>query len=249
MARQLPPTGSMNAAADNLWVLEHYGLVILPALVAAEQLGVPLPAVPALLGFGALAATGRVNIPLVLGVMAVVTLGVDFGWYELGRRRGADILAGLCRWSPELESCVRRSQNLFARYGVSVLLVAKFVPGLTTVVAPLAGLFAVRRARFLLYDTAGLVLWAGLWISVGRVFSAAVMHATARVAAVGLWLALVVVAVLGAYVVLKYVRRRLFLSRLEAAAVPCVVPGSRWAATDQIDEPLAEILETRDLVL
>jgi len=239
----------MDAAAGNLWVLEHYGLVILPALVAAEQLGVPLPAVPALLGLGALAATGRVNIPLVLGVMAVVSLGVDFVWYELGRRRGADILEGLCRWSPEPESCVRRAQNLFARYGVSALLVAKFIPGLTTLVAPLAGLFAVRRARFLLYDTAGLVLWAGLWVSVGRVFSAAVVHATARIAAVGLWLALVVVAALGAYVVLKYVRGRLFLSRLEAAAVACVVPGSRWAATDQLDEPLAEILETRDLGL
>ena len=33
-----------------LHVLEHYGVVILPALAVAEQIGVPLPAVPALLG-------------------------------------------------------------------------------------------------------------------------------------------------------------------------------------------------------
>jgi len=40
-----------------------------------------------LLAVGALAASGRVSIPLVLGAIALVALTVDFGWYELGRRR------------------------------------------------------------------------------------------------------------------------------------------------------------------
>jgi hypothetical protein len=40
-------------------------VVILPALVVAEQIGIPLPAVPALLGVGALAAHGRGSITLV----------------------------------------------------------------------------------------------------------------------------------------------------------------------------------------
>ena len=54
------------SSADSLQILEQYAVVILPALVVAEQIGVPLPAVPALLGVGALAAHGRVSIPLVL---------------------------------------------------------------------------------------------------------------------------------------------------------------------------------------
>jgi membrane protein DedA with SNARE-associated domain len=47
-----------------LRALDQYAFVILPALLIAEQFGIPLPAVPALLGFGALAAHGRGNIPL-----------------------------------------------------------------------------------------------------------------------------------------------------------------------------------------
>jgi hypothetical protein len=34
--------------ADSLQILEQYGVVILPALAIAEQIGIPLPAVPAL---------------------------------------------------------------------------------------------------------------------------------------------------------------------------------------------------------
>ena len=126
-------------------LLEYYGILILPALVIAEQLGVPLPAVPALLGVGALAAQGRISIPLVLAAIAVVALAADFTWYELGRRRGAVVLAKLCRLSLEPDSCLRRAEGLFARHGARGMLIAKFVPGLTTVMPPLAGVFAVGR--------------------------------------------------------------------------------------------------------
>jgi membrane protein DedA with SNARE-associated domain len=40
--------------------LETYSVILLPVLVIAEQIGIPLPAVPALLAVGALAAQGRV---------------------------------------------------------------------------------------------------------------------------------------------------------------------------------------------
>ena len=98
-----------------LHFLEHYGLVILPALAVAEQLGVPLPAVPALLAVGALAAHGRISIPLVLGAISVAALATDFAWYELGRRRGARVLARLCQLSLEPDSCARRTESIFAR--------------------------------------------------------------------------------------------------------------------------------------
>src|SRR4030095_16199623 len=64
--------------ADSLQVLEHYGVVILPALAIAEQIGIPLPAVPALLAVGTLAAHGRISIPLVLGAVSVAALATDF---------------------------------------------------------------------------------------------------------------------------------------------------------------------------
>jgi membrane protein DedA with SNARE-associated domain len=266
------------SVADGLEFLEHYGVVILPVLMVAEQFGVPLPAVPALLGVGALAAHGRVNIALVLSVMAAVALAVDFVWYEVGRRQGAGVLARLCRLSLEPDSCVRRTEKVFIRYGVRALLVAKFVPGLTTVTPPLAGIFAVPRGRFAGYDLAGVVLWAGTWLGLGYLFSEVISLVAARAAVLGRLLGVVVVAALVGYVGLKVLRRRLFLrtlrtarispdalkqrldqgealtiidlrTRLDVAAVPYAIPGSRWIATDEIGEHEAELPRDRELVL
>ena len=264
--------------ADSLQILEQYAVVILPALVVAEQLGVPLPAVPALLGVGALAAHGRVSIPLVLCAIAIVALIADFGWYELGRRRGASVLARLCRLTLEPDSCVRQAASIFTRHGARSMLVAKFLPGLTTLLPPLAGIFAVGRARFALYDLAGVVLWAGTWMAIGYAFSDAIVLVTERAAKLGRLLGVVVAAALGGYILVKYVRRRLFLRNLrmarispetlkgrldaggdltvidlrtplDVAATPYAIPGSRWMTADAIDEHEAELLRARELVL
>ena len=259
-------------------LLAQYSVVILPALVVAEQVGVPLPAVPALLAVGALAASGRVSIPLVLGAIALVALTVDLGWYELGRRRGVSVLARLCRLSLEPDSCLRRTENVFARYGVRAMLIAKFVPGLTTVMPPLAGVFAVRRLRFVFYELTGVLLWAGVWLGLGYAFSDAISLIVARLERLERTLGLAVVAIVLGYLLVKFVRRRLYLralriaritpealksrldagedvtvidlrTRLDVAAMPHAIPGSRWMATDEIDEHQAELLRSRELVL
>jgi len=264
--------------ADSLQFLEHYGVAILPALAVAEQIGVPLPAVPALLAVGALAAHGRISIPLVLGAMSVAALVIDFAWYELGRRRGARVLARLCQLSLEPDSCLRRAESIFARHGARSMLAAKFVPGLTTVMPPLAGVFAVSRVRFALYDLAGVLLWAGTWMALGYFFSDAIVLISARATALGRMLGLVIVTALAAYILVKYARRQLFLRKLrtasvspealkrrldagedvtiidlrtplDVAATPYAIPGSRWLDADAIDEHEAEFLRSRDVVL
>ena len=267
----------MNAADWVQW-LERYSVVILPALAVFEQVGLPLPAVPALLATGALAASGRVSIALVIGAIVVVTLPVDLVWHELGRRRGSRVLSGLCRMTLEPDVCVRRTQNLFRRFGVRTLLVSKFIPGMTTVLPPLAGVFGVPRLQFALYDVAGSILWAGVWMGLGFLFSSAIETVILRVASLGRAAVLVVAAVLVGYVVLKYLRRQLFLRRLrmarisaeelkgklaageelvvidlrtalDVAATPFAIPGSRWIAAEQLDDRLADIPRDRELVL
>src|SRR5439155_14632845 len=91
-------SGEGMSPLQSLQLLEQYAFVILPALTVAEQIGVPLPAWPALLAVGALAAGGRICIPLVLGATSVAALA-DLTWYELGRRRGAEVLERLFRLS------------------------------------------------------------------------------------------------------------------------------------------------------
>jgi len=267
----------MDLAHGMRW-LETYSVVLLPVLVVAEQIGIPLPAVPALLAVGALGAQGRVSIPLVIGAILVVTLPVDLIWHELGRRRGARVLSGLCRLSLEPDVCVRRTEGLFQRHGVRAVLVSKFLPGLTTVMPPLAGIFGVSRLRFALYDLAGVILWAGFWTGLGSVFSETIEAVVRRVSALGRTAGVVVVAALVGYVLLKYVRRQLFLRRLriarispealkakldagedvaildlrsalDVAGTPVVIRGGRWIPAEALDERLAEIPRDRELVV
>ena len=158
------------------------------------------------------------------------------------------------------------------------MLIAKFVPGLTTVMPPLAGIFAVRRLRFMFYELTGVLLWAGVWTGLGYAFSDAISLIVARLERLERTLGLVAVAIVVGYVLVKYVRRRLFLrslriariapealksrldagedvtiidlrTRLEVAATPYAIPGSRWMATDEIDEHQREFLRSRELVL
>jgi len=258
--------------------LQRYSVVILPMLVVAEQVGVPLPAVPALLAVGALAAHGRVSVTPVIGAIAVVALSVDLVWHQLGRRRGARVLAGLCRLALEPDVCVRRTENVFSRHGVRALLVSKFLPGLTTVMPPLAGIFGVSRLRFVLYDLAGIVLWAGLWTAIGYMFSETIGEVARRVGALGHAAVFAVAGMFGGYVLLKFLRRWLFLRRLriarisaedlkrrldagedvaivdlrtgvDVAARPYAIPGSRWIPAEALDDHLSEIPRDRELVL
>src|SRR5262249_24331099 len=157
-----------------------------------------------LLAFGALAARESAPVALALVAMAAVALSVDFAWYELGRRRGASVLSRLCRVTLEPDFCVRRRQNIFTRFGVRAMLVAKFFPGVSTILPPLAGIFAVGRIRFALYDLIGVWLWASTWMAVGYVFSDAVAVIASYVATVGPRLAIFAVVVIGGYIGIKY---------------------------------------------
>ena len=258
--------------------LEQYSVIILPALTVAEQLGIPLPAVPALLATGALASTGRVNVTLVIAAIVLVTLPVDLVWHELGRRRGAQVLSGLCRLTLEPDICVRRTHNVFVRFGVWTLLVAKFLPGLTTVLPPMAGAFGVPRLKFIVFDVAGTALWAGFWSGVGYAFADAIEQIIHHVSAFGHRGIVALVLIIGGYVAFKYLRRWLFVRRLRIARImpedlarklmagedvtiidlrtaldvahePFVIPGSIWIPAEQLDEHLSEIPRDRDLVL
>ena len=107
-------------------------------------------------------------------------LSVDLGWCELDQRRGVNVLARLCRLSLEPDSCVLRTEDVFVRYGVRSMLVAKFVPGLTTIMPPLAGIFAVGCRRFAFYELAGVLLWASIRMGLGYAFSDAISLVAAR---------------------------------------------------------------------
>jgi membrane protein DedA with SNARE-associated domain len=157
---------------DNvLDTLVRYGYLVVFGSVLAEQIGIPIPAIPFLLAAGALAGSGRLSLALLLALSGVASLMADVTWYWIGRLGGARVLGWLCRISLEPDSCVRRTQTSFSKHGARTLVFAKFVPGLSTIAPPLAGIVGCPLGRFVFFSAIGGVVWAGAFIVLGWVFS------------------------------------------------------------------------------
>ncbi|HEY6972740.1 MAG TPA: VTT domain-containing protein [Nitrospiraceae bacterium] len=195
----------MNEAIE---FLAQHGTLVLFVTVFAEQVGLPLPAVPFLIAAGALVGTGQMALGMAVGSAVLAALAGDQVWFELGRRRGRRVLNWLCRISLEPTSCVRRTEDLFARHGVRSLVVAKFVPGLSTIAPPLAGIVGLPVPQYLFYNGLGAILWVGSGIGLGYLFSDELEHALALSAQVGPTVMLILLGGVTGYVVLKALRRR-----------------------------------------
>jgi membrane protein DedA with SNARE-associated domain/rhodanese-related sulfurtransferase len=148
----------------------QYGYAILFFWVLAEQLGMPIPSAPLLISAGTLTATHRLNLPLCLLAVIVASLISDTIWYNLGKRFGGTVVRLVCRLSMETSTCVRRTEDYFTKHGPASLLLAKFIPGLGTVAAPIAGQTGMTYPTFLAYDSGGILLWSLGYMLAGRFF-------------------------------------------------------------------------------
>jgi membrane protein DedA with SNARE-associated domain len=264
---------------DVVPVLVQYGYLLLFAFVLVEQIGLPIPAVPVLLGVGALAGTGRMSLVLALGAVLAASLPPDLVWFALGRRRGARVLGLLCRITLEPDSCVRRTENLFVRRGRKALLIVKFFPGLSPIASTLAGMIGVPRWQFVVLDGLGAMIWAGTWMGLGYAFSDALELVATRAARLGNYVLLIAGAALATYIAIKFIQRQRFLrglrmaritpdelkrrldagdtdlavidtrSPLEVTAEPYGIPGAIWITADEMDQRHQEVPRDRDIVV
>ena len=199
--------------------VSQYGGIMLFAIVFAEQVGLPIPAVPVLLAAGALAGAGQMDLIVALVLSLVACLAGDVVWYEVGRRRGRQALSLLCRISLEPDFCVRRTENFFTRYGIRALILAKFLPGLSTLAPAMAGLFGIRFSRFLGYDGLGAGLWALTFILPGYVFSNEIEAIAAQQSRAGMYFLVALGIGLVAYIAFKFAHRQWVLRELRMARI------------------------------
>lgn len=202
-----------------LQFLQQHGYALLFAVVFAEQVGLPIPALPVLVGAGAFAAAGTMSFPVALAVTLAGSMTADLIWFYVGWRSGHRVLGLLCRIALEPDSCIRRTENGFIRYGVRSLLVAKFVPAWSTAAPPLAGVLRVPARRFVVYNGLGALLWGGTWAGLGFAFGGAIVELEAAAERQGARAVAVLATALGLYFVVRYVSRRRFLRRLRTARI------------------------------
>ncbi|WP_186173008.1 VTT domain-containing protein [Burkholderia gladioli] len=145
--------------------------------VLVTQLGLPVPAAPMLILGGTMAAMGQASYASMFAAAIGATLLADSLWFSAGRLRGRRFLNGLVRYSLSLDTTLRIARKVFERYGAPILVIAKFLPGLGLMSAPLLGTTAIAVPVFLFWDLTGATLWATVWLVGG----AALDHEIVRI--------------------------------------------------------------------
>ncbi|MES2017301.1 MAG: rhodanese-like domain-containing protein [Pseudomonadota bacterium] len=200
-------------------LLELYGILIVFGIVLIEQGGLPIPAFPVLIVSGALAATGGISWVACVAVAMTACLMADLFWFRAGRFYGTRILRLLCKISLSPDSCVSQTEDKFARFGPKSLIVSKFIPGFNIVASPMSGALGVSAPRFIAFSMAGSLLWSGTGIALGAYFHNSVDRLLALMSSMGTLALFVVLALLGLFVLFKYVERRRFLRSLEVERI------------------------------
>ena len=191
------------------FVMKH-GYSVLFGGLFAQHLGLPLPGPLFLLAAGALAATGKMGVAAAL-ILAVTACALgDWAWYEAGRRKGDRVLHFIHRLTRDPDAHNRKAKKTFARYGPSILLIAKFVPGLDAVTPPLAGTSGTSRVQFLALDAVGAGLYSCAYAGLGYLLSNDLDRAAAYASRAGTVFAVLLVAVLAIFGARHLVRRYRF---------------------------------------
>jgi len=138
----------------------------LPALEASAFVGIVFPGeIAALLG-GVLAQQGR--IPLWAAISAAIAGAVvgDSIGYAVGRRFGESLLLRLPQRLLKAEH-VDRSKSTINRLGGKAVFIGRFTAALRVFVPGLCGMARMPYRRFLMWNVAGGVVWAGGCVVLG----------------------------------------------------------------------------------
>lgn len=256
----------------------RYGVALVFVNVFLEQIGAPIPAVPTMIVAGALSRNGRISSTHVLVAAFVASLIADYAWFLLGRRYGYRVLQTLCRISLSPDSCVRETETRFEKWGLKSLLIAKFIPGFSTVAPPLAGAARRSTVAFLVYDGIGAAIWAGAAVALGRAFHTAIGRTLDGLENLGWWAIVILTTALALFIIIKWIERRRFLNRLRVARItvdqlkslidsndapiimdvrtsgvrrrdPHRIPNAIVTSAEEIDRDVAAISPDREIVL
>jgi membrane protein DedA with SNARE-associated domain len=185
--------------------------VVIFALVFAEAallVGFVLPGETAVIIGGALAATGRLSLAVLLVLVPVAAIIGDSVGYEVGKHAGPRLLASrpLRRHASRLDG----ARDSLRRRGGSAVLLGRFTAFLRAVMPGLAGLSRMPYPRFLAWNAAGGIIW-GIGMTLVGYFAGASYKKVEQLVGRGSAVLLVVVIAVG--LVVWHRRRRSRRSR------------------------------------
>jgi membrane-associated protein len=153
-------------AAYGPWV---YALLFLIVFVETGLVVMPfLPGDSLLFVTGALAGAGLIDIQLVIVLLLVAAIAGDQVNFTIGSRVGQKV------WTWEHSRWFNRrafeqAHDFYERHGGVTIIIARFMPFIRTFAPFVAGVAAMDRRRFTLFNVVGALIWvvgltlAGYW--------------------------------------------------------------------------------------
>jgi membrane protein DedA with SNARE-associated domain len=151
-------------------LVASYGYLVLFILVGMESLGIPLPGETALVTAAAFAATGRLNLYIVIAVAAAAAIIGDNGGYWIGRKGGLALVTRYGRHVGLTEAKLTRARKFFDRHGAKAVFLGRFIALLRSWAAALAGIGHMPYGVFTFWNALGGVVWASLFGTLGYLF-------------------------------------------------------------------------------
>jgi membrane-associated protein len=159
-------------AAYGRWV---YAILFL--IIFAETGLVVTPILPGdslLFAAGAQAATGALDVRLLLILLVIAAILGDAVNYAVGNATGPRIFRSIDRgsWWQRLlnRDHLARAHEFFEKYGGKAIVLGRFVPIVRTFVPFVAGAGTMTYATFAFYNVTGAIIWVGICTLAGYAF-------------------------------------------------------------------------------
>jgi membrane protein DedA with SNARE-associated domain len=177
------------------------GILLVFLLMAAESCGVPFPSELIMPFAGFLAAQGHISLTGAILAGAVGNVVGSLVAYGLAARFGRPLLLGPGRLLGIRESHLDLADRWFARHGLTAVLVGRVLPVVRTYISFPAGLARVDLLRFTLLTFIGALPWCIALAAGGYAIGASYDKISGPLQTVAIVLAVVVVAIVIAWLV------------------------------------------------
>ena len=150
---------------------EKMGTLGIALLMFAENVFPPIPSelIMPLAGFSA--ARGERNLLMVIIAGSIGSLLGALLWYYIGQKIGAERLerwaAKHGRWLTLSPKEVEQSCAWFNRHGGKAVFIGRLMPAVRTLISVPAGIAGMPLGSFLVYSTAGTIIWTALLATAG----------------------------------------------------------------------------------
>jgi membrane-associated protein len=152
-----------------------YGVLF--AIVFAETGLVVTPILPGdslLFAAGALAASGALDVRVLLVLLVVAAVAGDAVNYSIGRAVGTRIIRRAevdPRWRRWINPAhIAKAHEFFERHGGKAIVLARFMPIVRTFVPFVAGAAEMTYPSFAFYNVAGGIAWVAICVGAGYIF-------------------------------------------------------------------------------